>query len=393
MARSPRVRSRDRVTRPPGRDKLLFTPGPLTTSETVKGAMLRDLGSRDEDFLAIVREVRERLLAVAGLSRERGFEAIPLQGSGTYAVEALATSLVPRDGKLLVLVNGAYGERIVQIAKVHGIEHAVLRFGEDEPVALDAVRGALEQDRAVTHVALVHLETSSGVLNPLREIGRIAGERERGFLVDAMSSFGALPIDFQGARIDGLAASANKGLEGVPGLAFVIARRGALERSEGSARTLALDLHAQWRGLEKNGQFRFTPPTQAVLALRQALVELEAEGGVEARARRYRENHARLRDGMEALGFRAFVAREHDGPVIGSFRYPEHARFEFREFYRRLSARGFLIYPGQVTKAECFRIGNIGQLFPADMDALLSAIRAVLEELGVELDPASTGPA
>ena len=250
------------------------------------------------------------------------------------------------------------------------------------------MRRALDQDRSLTHVALVHVETTSGVLNPLQEIGELAGERDKVFFVDAMSSFGGVPMDlddFERAHIDFLAASANKCLEGVPGLAFVIARRNALERCAGQARTLSLDLHAQWCGLENNGQFRFTPPTQTILALRQALLELEAEGGVAGRARRYRENHERLRDGMQALGFQAYLAREHESPIIGSFRYPAHPRFEFGEFYRRLAARGFLIYPGKVSQADCFRIGNIGRIFPADVDALLAAIRGVLAELGVEL--------
>ena len=367
------------------RDKLLFTPGPLTTSLTVKQAMLRDLGSRDEVFLAAVREVRERLLAAYGLSQGTGWEAIPLQGSGTYAVEAAVSSVVPRGEKLLALVNGAYGERIVKIAAVHGIACEVLRAGEDTPIDPGAVRAALAKDRALTHVMLVHVETTSGVLNPLRAIGEVVRAAGRTFLVDAMSSFGALPIEFEAAGVACLAASANKCLEGIPGLAFVIARRSALEKIEGRSRTLALDVFAQWRGLEKDGQFRFTPPTHALLALRQALLELEREGGVAARGARYRQNHERLRGGMEALGFRAYVPREHASPIISTFLYPAHPRFDFQDFYRRLSARGFLIYPGKLTQADCFRVGNIGQLFSRDMDALLAAVPLVLREMGVVL--------
>lgn len=369
---------------PPARDKLLFTPGPLTTSATVKQAMLRDLGSRDETFLAVVREVRERLLGIYGLSQAGGWEAVPLQGSGTFAVEAALSSIAPRSGaKWLALVNGAYGERIVKMAAVHGLACEVVRTGEDTPIDPAAVRAALAKDAAITHVSLVHVETTSGVLNPLREVGAVVKERGRTFFVDAMSSFGALPIDF--APVDFLASSANKCLEGIPGLAFVLARRSALEATAGQARTLALDLHAQWRGLEENGQFRFTPPTHALLALHRALSELELEGGVAGRGRRYRENHERLRSGMEALGFRAYVPRAHSSPIIGSFLYPAHPRWDFRAFYDRLSARGFLIYPGKLTRAECFRLGNIGRIFPTDVEALLGAIGAVLGEMGIEL--------
>ena len=370
---------------PVQKDKLLFTPGPLTTSATVKEAMLRDLGSRDEAFLETVREVRERLPGLYGLSKASGWEAIPLQGSGTFAVEAAVSSVVPRGGKLLALVNGAYGERIVRMAAVHGIACEVLRADEDRPIDPLAVRAVLAKERALTHVALVHVETTSGVLNPLRAIGTGVHAAGRVFFVDAMSSFGALPVEFEASGVDFLAASANKCLEGVPGLAFVIARRSALEGIEGRARTLALDVLAQWRGLEKDGQFRFTPPTHALLALRQALLELEQEGGVAGRGTRYRANHERLRAGMEALGFRAYVPARASSPIISTFLYPEHPRFDFADFYRRLSARGFLIYPGKLTQADCFRLGNIGRLFTGDIDALLAAVPLVLREMGVEL--------
>ena len=372
---------------PPARDKLLFTPGPLTTSASVKQAMLRDLGSRDEAFLEAVREVRARLLALYGLSPAAGWEAILLQGSGTYAVEAMVSSIVPRTApaKLLALVNGAYGERLIQMAAVHGIACTPLRAREDTPIDPAAVRAALEADRALTHVSLVHVETTSGVLNPLRAIGEVVRAAGRTFLVDAMSSFGALPIEFEAAGIDVLASSANKCLEGTPGLAFVLARRSVLERSQGQARTLTLDLCAQWRGLEKDGQFRFTPPTHVLLALRQALHELELEGGVAGRERRYRANHQRLRGGMEALGFASYVPAASTSPIISTFLYPRHPRFDFQDFYRRLSARGYLIYPGKLTQADCFRLGNIGRLFAGDVDALLAAVPAVLNEMGVEL--------
>jgi 2-aminoethylphosphonate-pyruvate transaminase len=385
MAESPSPTPSPSVPLPGARDKLLFTPGPLTTSLTVKQAMLRDLGSRDEAFLAAVREVRERLLLAYGLSQASGWEAVPLQGSGTFAVEAMVSSVVPRGERLLALVNGAYGERIVRMAAVHGIACEVLRASEDTPIDPAAVRAALAKERALTHVALVHVETTSGVLNPLRALGEAVRAAGRTFLVDAMSSFGALAIEFEAAGVDFLAASANKCLEGIPGLAFVLARRSKLADLEGRARTLALDLHAQWRGLEKDGQFRFTPPTHALLALRQALLELELEGGIAARGARYRANHERLRGGMEALGFRAYVPREHSSPIISTFLYPRHPRFDFQDFYRRLSARGFLIYPGKLTQADCFRVGNIGRLFPADVDALLAAVPHVLAEMGVEL--------
>lgn len=364
-------------------DKLLFTPGPLTTSAPVKAAMLRDLGSRDVEFIGVVREVRSRLCAVALVS-EDVFTTVLVQGSGTFGIEATLTSCIPRTGKLLVVVNGAYGARMVQIAKVAGIAVEAYRVGEDEAPSAAEVARLLEADAAVTHVAVVHCETTTGMFNPVEEIGRAVRAAGRKLIVDAMSSFGAVPIDLEAAGVDYLVSSANKCIEGVPGFSFVLARRAALLETEGWARSLTLDLYAQWRGLEDNGQFRFTPPTHALLAFRQALLELDEEGGVAGRAARYRANREVCREGMRRLGFAEFLLGELGrGYIITSYRFPADPRFDFAAFYRNLSDRGFVIYPGKVSNADCFRIGHIGRLGPEDTRALLAAIEEVLGEMGV----------
>jgi 2-aminoethylphosphonate-pyruvate transaminase len=365
------------------RDALLFTPGPLTTSRAVKEAMLRDVGSRDAAFIATVARIRERLLALAGVSHAAGYEAVLMQGSGTFGIESVITSSVPPHGKLLVLANGAYGERIARIAEVAGIECIVARSPEDAPVAAGETEAALATDPAVTHVAIVHCETTTGLLNPIEDIGAIVKSRGRAYIVDAMSSLGAIPIDVGGHGIDFLISSANKCIEGVPGFSFVIAHRDALLACEGKARTVSLDLHAQWRGLENDGQFRFTPPTHAILAFDQALIELDAEGGVPGRAARYAANHRALLDGMQAMSFRPYLPLERQSYIITSFHYPTHTNFKFADFYDRLAKRGFVIYPGKVSEAECFRIGTIGRIFESDIHQLLGAIRAVLDEMGV----------
>ncbi len=362
-------------------DKLLFTPGPLTTSLTVKQAMLRDIGSRDPEFVALVRDIRERLLAVGGTSRAAGYEAILMQGSGTFGVESVISSVPSRDGKLLVIVNGAYGERIVTMAARHGIPTAVLRSDENQLPDLNAVGATLKSDAAITHVAAVHSETTAGMLNPIEAIGRIVKQAGREFIVDAMSSFGAIPLNLADAGVDYVISSANKCIEGVPGFAFVLARRESLLKTEGRARTLSLDLLAQWKGLEKDGQFRFTPPTHALLAFKQALVELEAEGGVAGRGRRYQDNHRTLMNGMRALGFRPYLAPEVQSCIITTFYHPKDARFVFEDFYRRLFEKGFVIYPGKLTKHDCFRVGNIGRLYPKDVQSLLDSVAAVLKEM------------
>lgn len=364
-------------------DKPLFTPGPLTTSRSVKQAMLRDLGSRDSAFVNLVRDVRQRLLALAGVAAP-DYECVIMQGSGTYSVEAVISSAVSAQSKLLAISNGAYGQRIIQIAKVHKIDATILTYPEDaKPTAAD-VEAALAQDPALTHVALVHSETTTGMINPIDEIGAVVKRHKRRFIVDAMSSFGGMPLEPDKTGIDFLVSSANKCIEGVPGFGLILAKRAALLECEGRARSLSLDVFGQWKALEANGQFRFTPPTHALLAFHQALDELVAEGGVIARAQRYSKNYQTLVAGMRSLGFKEYLQPQDQGHIIVSFRFPDHPRFEFEEFYSRLSDKGYVIYPGKVSNADCFRIGCIGRLFPADFAALLAAIRAVKLEMNFE---------
>ena len=366
--------------------KLLFTPGPLTTSAAVKAAMLRDAGSRDRDFLQTVREIRERLLAIGGATSPNNvgeYECVLMQGSGTFAIESVISSAIPREGKLLVLVNGAYGRRIAQMAHVHGIETETVDAPENRKISPEAVAERFAVSRGITHAAVIHCETTTGIVNPIEEIGAAVERAGAVYIVDAMSSFGAIPVDLSTARIDFLISSANKCIEGVPGFGFVLARRGRLLEAKGRARTLSLDLHAQWAGFESDGQFRFTPPTHALLAFHQALLELEAEGGVAGRSERYRANHTALMRGMAEVGFEAYLVPEDQSSIITTFRYPEHPRFRFEEFYARLSELGFIIYPGKLTAEPCFRVGTIGRLFPPDIEALLTAMRRVLGEMGV----------
>jgi len=366
-------------------DKLLFTPGPLTTSRTVKEAMLHDAGSWHFEFNQRVRWMRDELLAIADLSRAEGWETILLQGSGTYGVESVFATCVPPNGKVCVLTNGAYGERMVAMLRHLQIPHAVLRAPENETPDLALLDRMLSTDPTVTHVAAVHCETTTGILNPIYEIGQVVKRHCLLFIVDAMSSFGAVPVDFEGGGIDFLVSSANKCLEGVPGFTFVIARRDALLANEGKERSLSLNLIAQWRGFEKTGQFRYTPPTHTLLAFEQALRELAQEGGVAARGARYRRNHAVLVEGLRRLGLRPFLPPAVQSYIITAFYCPADPRFQFPEFYHRLSDQGFIIYPGKLTHADTFRIANIGHLFELDLRALVMAVGESLEEMGVHL--------
>jgi 2-aminoethylphosphonate-pyruvate transaminase len=362
------------------RSKLLFTPGPLNTAEATRAAMMRDVGSRDGEFLDGVRDIRARLLALGGASKEDGYECVPMQGSGTFAIESVISS-IPRDGRLLVLVNGAYGRRMMEMARIHGIAVDALEWPENRRIVPGEAAARLAAAPGATHVAVVHCETTTGIVNPIEEIGRVVASAGAVHIVDAMSSFGAIPIDLRQAHADFLISSANKCIEGVPGFAFVLARRDALTALRGNARTLSLDLYAQWEGLERDGQFRFTPPTHALLAFHQALIEHEAEGGVAGRAARYAANHRILAEGMAALGFEPYLAREDQSYIITTYRYPSDAEFSFEEFYSRLSELGFVIYPGKLGREACFRIGTIGRLQAEDIEELLKAIGEVMGQM------------
>jgi 2-aminoethylphosphonate-pyruvate transaminase len=365
----------------PMTEPYLLTPGPLTTSRTVKEAMLRDWGSRDGAFIALNRRIRARLVELANAAGSH--VAIPVQGSGTFAVEAMIGTLVPRDGKLLVLVNGAYGKRIQRMAEVIGRRVVAIEVAEDQPVNPATLDEALTADADITHVAVVHCETTSGILNPVEAVADTVARHGRRLLIDSMSAFGALPLDAARVPFEAVAASANKCLEGVPGMGFVIARADAMAAAKGSAHSLSLDLHDQWRGFEANAQWRFTPPTHVLAAFGQALDEHEAEGGVAGRGARYAANGRILIDGMRALGFETLLPDALQAPIIVTFRMPADPAFVFDAFYDQLRERGFVIYPGKLTVADSFRIGCIGRLGAAEMRAALNAIRATLDAMGV----------
>jgi len=369
---------------PTWKDKILFTPGPLTTSRTVKQALLRDLGSRDYEFISIVSDIRQRLLEIGAVADD-GYAAIIMQGSGTYSLESVVSSTIPPAGKLLVIINGVYGRRIAQIARVYDIEVVPLTYPENRKPELAELEAALSADEAITSVAVIHCETTTGLINPIKEIGEIVKRFGVDYFVDAMSSFGAVPLNLAECGIDYLVSSANKCIEGIPGFGIILVKRDTLMKTEGYAQTFSLDLLAQLLRLEKDGQFRFTPPTHSLIAYHQALLELEAEGSVEGRAARYRANYETLIAGMRVLGFEEYLRPEDQGYIITSFTYPHHPNFNFEEFYRRLNDQDYVIYPGKVSQADCFRIGSIGRIFPADINALLAAIRETLQVMEVVL--------
>jgi 2-aminoethylphosphonate-pyruvate transaminase len=362
-------------------DPLLLTPGPLTTSKAVKAVMVHDWGSRDAAFLEINATVLKRLPEI--INGTPDFVTVPMQGSGTFAVEAMLTTLVPREGKCLVLVNGAYGRRAKRILDIAGRAAAVYETAEDTPPDLAEVEARLAGDAAITHVLAVQCETTSGVLNPIAAIATLCAKQGKRLLVDAMSAFGALPLDVAGTSIDAVAASSNKCIEGVPGLGFVLCRKAALAAAADNATTLVLDLHDQWQSFEKTGQYRFTPPIHVIVSFHQALVEFFVEGGQPGRGGRYAANSKVLRDGMVALGFKPLLLAELQAPIIHTFHMPQDPNFVFQTFYDKLKDRGYVIYPGKLTVADSFRIGCIGRLTPDHMRGFLAATAEVLAEMKV----------
>ncbi|KWF33542.1 2-aminoethylphosphonate--pyruvate transaminase [Burkholderia pseudomultivorans] len=364
-------------------DPILLTPGPLTTSATTRHAMQQDWGSWDAAFNQLTATVCADLVDIARGGDQ--YVCVPMQGSGTFAVEAALGTLVPRDGVVLVPDNGAYCARILKILGRLGIDAIALPFGEDAAVDPAAVEAAFAREPRITHVALVHLETSAGILNPLDAIAAVCRRHGKRLIVDAMSSFGALPIELADSGIDALISASGKCLEGVPGMGFAIVRRDALEASEGNSRSLALDLHDQYAYLRKTGQWRFTPPTHVVAALRAALDQYLAEGGQPARGARYAENCRTLVEAMRALGFTPFLDARVQAPVIVTFHAPAHPAYDFRRFYDAVRDAGFILYPGKLTQLETFRVGCIGAIDSNDIRRAVAAIAQAVESLGIGL--------
>ena len=368
---------------PPGQEDMpyLLTPGPLTTSRSVKAQMLADWGSRDIEFRRVVAEIRKGLLDLAGC--DGSYDCVIMQGSGTFAIEAALGAFCPKaDGKTLVVANGAYGDRAAAILTRLGRPLSKIDKGDSAAPSPEEVAHALDADPAISHVWVIHCETTSGIVNPVAGIARVVTSRGKRFMVDAMSSFGALPLDMKDG-MDVMVSSSNKCIEGVPGFSYVLVKRDMLVASKGMSHSVVLDLYEQWKGLEANGQFRFTPPTHALVAFHQAMKEHAEEGGVAARGSRYRKNADILIRGMRDMGFSTLLPDNEAGPIIQTFLTPRDPNFDFENFYEELRLRGFAIYPGKLTKRPSFRIGTIGKMDEKVMKGVLKAIREVLAGMQV----------
>ncbi len=363
------------------RDPWLLTPGPLTTSSETKDTMLHDWGSRDDTFIATNKSIRENLLEI--IDGQESHVCVPLQGSGTFVVEATLGSLLPRDGKALVLVNGAYGKRMSKILHYLGRGYEIMETSEDTPPSTIELDKRLSADARISHILVVHCETTSGILNPVSEIAKVVEKHSRRLIVDAMSSFGAIPISAKAFKFDAVMASSNKCLEGVPGIGFALIREETLKKCEGNAHSLSLDLYDQWIAMEANGQWRFTPPTHVIMAFDSAINQFLKEGGVSARNNRYSNNCKALIAGMTEMGFEVLLPNQLQAPIIVTFRMPKDPKFKFSKFYERLKEKNFIIYPGKLTVAPSFRVGCIGHIGLPEIEKALAAIKETVKELDV----------
>lgn len=356
----------------------LLTPGPLTTTESVKREMLFDHCTWDDDYKSITQKIRAQILELAHTDKEK-YTTVLMQGSGTFGVESVISSIIGKEDKCLFIVNGAYGERMVDIAKYHNINHVVIEQEYNLLPDLEKIEETIKNDNDITHIMMVHCETTTGILNDIKSVGNIAKKYSKTFMVDAMSSFGGIDIDVTDLGIDFLISSSNKCIQGVPGFSFIIANKEKLEESKGKARSLSLDLYDQWIGMDKDGKWRFTSPTHVVLAFSKALDELKAEGGVLARYERYSRNNKLLRQRMSQIGINSYLDEEIQSPIITTFVY-DNKDFNFGKMYSYIKERGFAIYPGKLTKLDTFRIGNIGEIYEEDINNLCDIFEEFVKE-------------
>ena len=364
-------------------DKKLLTPGPLTTSESTKKAMLHDWGSRDIKFIDLNKKIRQTLVEL--INGQNVFECVPMQGSGTFSVEAMIGSLTNKKSKILILINGAYGQRMKKICSYMSRNFIIYEVAEHEIHNFNKIENLINENKDLTHIFTVYCETTSGILNPIQPISELAKRNKISLFIDAMSAFGALPLDVKETHFDAVAASSNKCLEGVPGVGFILVRKTVLQNSKNNSHSLSLDLYDQWESMEKNSQWRFTPPTHVLAAFNQALIEHQKEGKTKGRHERYKKNCKLICDGMMKLGFKQLLPNELQAPIIITFLQPKVTNFDFKKFYNSLSDKGFLIYPGKLTVADTFRIGCIGNLYEKDMNEAILALEKTLKDLDIKL--------
>ena len=363
---------------------LLFTPGPINTSMKTKKSMLVDYGSWDDEFIGITKKIRNKVIKI--IKGDKSYTCVPLQGSGSFGVEAMIIGFIRKNEHILILVNGAYGERIQKICNYHKIKNSALIWDEDKPLNINKLKEKLKRNTKIKHLAFVHCETSTGILNPLDEVSKLCKMRKISLYIDAMSSFGAIDINANKIHFKAIVASSNKCIEGAPGMSFCIAKTADIKKCKGNSDNLSMDLYDQWEYMEKTGRWRYTPPTHVVVAFLKALEQFEKDGGVRVRFNRYEQNLKTLLTEMKKIGFQSLLARSVQAPIIVTFISPTDKKFNFEKFYQKLKKSGFIIYPGKMAKRDSFRIGCIGNINIKEMKMLTNEIAKFIKMEKISLN-------
>ncbi len=365
--------------------KILLNPGPSTTTDTVKEALIvPDICPREKEFGAIMQDIRENLVKIVGGGDN--YTSVLFGGSGTAAMEATICSVISPIKKILIINNGAYGTRMIEIAKTYNIPFIELKFDESQKIDSDRIKQVLEWDKHIGYVAVVHHETTTGILNPIEEIGKLAKENNCVFIVDTISSFAGVPFGIKECNIDFMISTSNKCIQGMAGVAFVICKKSELEKiKEYTPKSFYLDLYTQYKYLEETGQTRFTPPVQVIYALKQAIKEFFDEG-VGNRYNRYKRNYLVLTKGLSKMGFKFLLKDdvEHSQLLTTVFE-PDDSNFSFDVLHDKLYEKGFTIYPGKLSNKNTFRIAVMGAIDHKDIEKFLSVLRDVLKEMSVKL--------
>lgn len=354
------------------KQNVLLTPGPLTTSLETKKAMMVDMGTRDGDYQSLIQDLREKLLSL-GHGDKKEYAVVFMQGSGTFGVESVLTSVVAKDSKVLILSNGAYGNRMAKICKKAKVPFEEVNFSMIEELKQEEIEPLIAKTE-FTHVAYVHCETTAGILNNITMIQQLICKYQKISIVDAMSSFASVDINITDLNIDYLITSSNKCLHGVPGAAIIFAKRSQLETCENISDSLSLDLYEQYRYMEDQpGSFRFTSPTHVLLALHHAVEELLETGGIQQRNQRYHKIQDQIHQAMSEAGFISLLPKAIQSPVITTYLYPEN--FDFSQFYDYFKEHGFLLYSGKLPQYDAFRIGNIGEISDEDVTRFIQLLK------------------
>jgi len=362
---------------------ILLNPGPATTTDTVKNSLLvPDICPREKEFGELMKRVMKKLVDVIHGGPE--YTSVIFTGSGTAAIEACITSVVPHDKKIFIINNGAYGKRMVQIAKINKIDCIHYEEAVNKEINLNSIESFLKQNkREISHLAIVHHETTTGMLNPVNEICKISNSFGIECIVDAMSSYAGIPINIKEMNADFLISSSNKCIQGMAGLSFVISRVSSLDKLNNiPPRSLYLDLLGQFQSLKKTNQMRFTPAVQIFYALEQALNEYFEETAIR-RYERYKNSYDVLIRGLKDLGFKLYLPDHLHSKLLTTIYEPTNSAYSFNEMHDYLYEKGYTIYPGKCNNENTFRIANIGQIDQTDIIGFIEKLEAYLIKYGI----------